>query len=156
MMKNLKKKSTVTGGDSTRGKIVEMLSQALGNHPDDHVESMDVAKEIEEEMYKLYKSVSQDYKAKFRSLSFNLKNPKNPDLRHTVMQGTISAQQLCAMSSQDMASEELKDQRKKAALWHLEATKASQGNQTTTDMFKCSKCGRRETTYYQLQTRSAD
>ena len=25
-----------------------------------------------------------------------------------------------------------------------------------TDMFKCNRCGKRETTYYEMQTRSAD
>jgi len=72
------------------------------------------------------------------------------------MQGTTSAEKLCTMSANEMASEELKETRKKAAQYHLEASQTGQGNVTTTDMFKCNKCGKRETTYYQLQTRSAD
>ena len=69
------------------------------------------------------------------------------------MQGSVSASQLCSMSTQEMASGELKEKRKQFAQYHLEASKTGMGNQTTTDMFKCGKCGRRETTYYQLQTR---
>ncbi len=41
-------------------------------------ESDEVAREIEQELYKMYGSVNKDYKTKYRSLNFNLKNPKNP------------------------------------------------------------------------------
>lgn len=57
------------------------------------------------------------------------------------------------MTTQEMASEEMKKLRQKITQYHLEAAKASVPNQTSTDMFKCSKCGKRETTYYQMQTR---
>jgi len=142
--------------DSIRQKVVEGLALALGKQPEDILEAPDVAKEIEQELFKIYGGIEKQYKIKYRSLAFNLKNPKNPDLRASVMNGATSATELCKMSSQDMASEELKQQRKKYALYHLEAAKTSQAISTSTDMFKCSKCGKRETTYYQLQTRSAD
>jgi transcription elongation factor S-II len=104
-------------------------------------------------MIEKYKEISWDYKTKFRSLSFNLKNPKNPGLRASVMQGQISGEELVAMSPQEMASEDLKKERQRIAEYHLEAAKLVQLNQTSTDMFRCGKCGKRETTYYQMQTR---
>jgi len=72
------------------------------------------------------------------------------------MQGQITAQFLVDMSPQEMASDELKKERQRIAEYHLEAAKLIPINQTSTDMFKCGKCGKRETTYYQMQTRSAD
>jgi transcription elongation factor S-II len=117
------------------------------------LEPQDVATQIENELFDTLKGTSREYKAKVRSLTFNLKNPKNPALRQQVLGGFISPQQLCSMSTYDMASEELKKERQRMAEYHLEAAKLIQFNQTSTDMFKCSKCGKRETTYYQMQTR---
>lgn len=50
----------------------------------------------------------KDYKAKARSLHFNLKDPKNPDLRAQVLQGKITAHALVRMSAQELASSEEK------------------------------------------------
>ncbi len=36
--------------------------------------------------------LSNDYKAKFRSLIFNLKDPNNPELRARVLRGEIAPQ----------------------------------------------------------------
>lgn len=60
---------------------------------------------------------------------------------------------LCRMSTQDMASEETKKERREIEEWQQKAAQVSQGNRTSTTMFKCGKCGKRETTYFQLQTR---
>jgi len=126
--------------ESIRQKVVEGLTQALGKQPEDILEAPDVAKDIEEELYKIFSGVEKQYKTKYRSLAFNLKNPKNPDLRAAVMNGATSATALCKMTAQDMASEDLKKQRKEYASYHLEASKAGVGVATSTDMFKCSKC----------------
>jgi len=161
MKKELLKKREYVDNRQKRGesreKIVELLVQALGEaQPEDVLDPLQIAQEIEGALYMKYKEVSRDYKTKFRSLSFNLKNPKNPELRSSVMQGQISADHLVEMSPQEMASEELKKERQRIADYHLEAAKLIVFNQTSTDMFKCGKCGKRETTYYQMQTRSAD
>lgn len=57
------------------------------------------------------------------------------------------------MSVQEMASNEVKKEREKVQKWYKEAATLGNFNHTTTTMFKCGKCGARETTYYQLQTR---
>jgi len=145
--------------DPIRSKAVELLTQALSdlNGNDEYsLQPKTVAHQIEEVLYKMFNNTDKEYKAKFRSISFNLKNPKNPDLRPAVMTGEISAHKLCSMSSHEMASKEFQEEVKKIHDYYLEASKAQQMNQTTTSMFKCGKCGSRETTYYQMQTRSAD
>lgn len=49
-----------------------------------------------------------DAKSKFRQLSFNLKDPKNPSLRKRVLDGSLLPADLVQMSSEDMANPELK------------------------------------------------
>ncbi|CCG81180.1 Predicted protein [Taphrina deformans PYCC 5710] len=49
-----------------------------------------------------------DVRSKFRQLSFNLKDPKNPSLRRRVLDRSLKADELVHMSSEDMANPELK------------------------------------------------
>ncbi|BFZ56673.1 Transcription factor bye1 [Savitreella phatthalungensis] len=53
-------------------------------------------------------SVGQKYKDKYRQLSFNLKDPKNPSLRKRVLAGSIQPTTLVLMTSEDMANPEAK------------------------------------------------
>ena len=41
--------------------------------------------------------VTGEYKAKYRSLSFNLKDSNNPDLRRRVLSGEVAAKVSCVM-----------------------------------------------------------
>jgi len=113
--------------------------------------------DIENEMYIVYKGVGKDYKQKFRSLCFNLKDEKNPDLRQDVLYGNITPKQLLQMSPEDMASKEMAKQRQEIARKKMEEIKPDRDSKAaSTDQFRCGKCHKRETTYYQMQTRSAD
>lgn len=51
-----------------------------------------VAGEVETALHSLGGGVTAKYKAKFRSLSFNLKDVNNPDLRRAVLAREIDAQ----------------------------------------------------------------
>lgn len=113
-----------------------------------------IASSIEREVRKLF-SDEGDYKAKIRSLVFNLKDPSNPDLRRQVFEGVISPSELPKMSAEDMASEEKKNEREKLAKELINDAVIPKVTNAT-NQFRCGKCGKNETTYYQLQTRSAD
>jgi len=144
-----------------RVKVVDAFLQILNTPLPAEVTNVrpteEVAKEIEEEMFKLFGGCTKDYLAKKRTLQFNLRNPKYPDLRLSVLQGSLTASKLCTMTPLEMASPELREMREKAAAYWTEAAKSSQlMNQVRTDMFKCGKCQGRDTTYWQMQTRSAD
>ena len=96
------------------------------------------------------------YRAKMRSIYLNLKDKNNPDLRAAVVSGAIDGKLLWSMSVQDLASAEKK---KELAALTKEALFSAQGaapKKSETDMFECGKCKKRRTTYYQMQTRSAD
>lgn len=55
-----------------------------------------------------------------------------------------------------MASEQKKKEAERAKKESLRVVQAAKDTQAETDQFKCGKCHHRKTTYYQLQTRSAD
>ena len=50
-----------------------------------------VAAEVEVALFQHGGGVTAEYKAKFRSLSFNLKDANNPDLRRRVLSGEVAA-----------------------------------------------------------------
>nr|KAJ0226658.1 hypothetical protein LSAT_V11C100020970 [Lactuca sativa] len=66
---------------------------------------------IEGELFKLFGGVNEKYKAKGRSLMFNLKDRSNPKLREKVLFGKISPERLCSMTPEELASMELSEWR---------------------------------------------
>ncbi|KAJ6798635.1 transcription elongation factor TFIIS [Iris pallida] len=165
--------SMVKCNDSTRDKIRELLAEALskvyketsGSGRDevknilDEVDACDpirIAVTVESALYEKLGSSTGAQKAKYRSIMFNLKDPKNPDFRRRVLLGDVKPDRLVDLAPEDMASDERKlanKQIKDKALFECERAGAPKA---TTDQFKCGRCGQRKTTYYQLQTRSAD
>jgi transcription elongation factor S-II len=92
-----------------------------------------------------------------RTLLFNLKDKKNPDLRRRVLLGEIPPEALLDMSSEELASDAKRaDNDKIRAHMKRETERTQHISGNVTDMFKCGKCKKRRCTYYQMQTRSAD
>ena len=150
--------------DAFAKKFVETLQLARSELPDDEKASASgadvatLASRVEAEAFAKFgsDSASKEYKAKIRSLVFNLQDKKNPDLRRRVLVGDVAPEKLAHMSADELASDALrqeKDKMREHALFESErgAIKAA-----TTDAFKCGKCGKRKCAYTQAQTRSAD
>jgi transcription elongation factor S-II len=148
------------GGDPTREKVQTLLTDALYRPDDDIVSSKDEAKavgeQIEEAMFEEFGSVSQDYKMKARELKFNFLDEKNKDLREEVLSGSLQPGELVKMTSKDLANAEMKEERQKLHQHFLREAAAGNKPVATTNEFRCGKCKKRECTYYQMQTRSAD
>jgi len=128
------------------GKVEGVTAEALAK----------IADTIENAMSAKWPDAGKDYKAKVRQLAFNLKDPKNPDLRSSLADGSVSASVLIDLSPEELGSNERREANEKIrehAEW--EAVRGQQ-QQASTDAFKCGKCKQRKCTYYQLQTRSAD
>jgi uncharacterized FlaG/YvyC family protein len=71
-----------------------------------------LVKDIEDELYHLYnKDVGHKYKAKYRSLVFNIKDEKNNGLFRKIINGKIPPKSLVNMSAEEMASKELQQWR---------------------------------------------
>lgn len=71
----------------------------------------ELASRIEAELFKFFGGVNKKYKEKGRSLMFNLKDCKNPELREKVLSGVISPERLCSMTPEELASKELSEWR---------------------------------------------
>ena len=91
-----------------------------------------------------------------RSLYLNLKQKNNPELRASIISGEIDSSDLWKMSPADMASAEKKAELAALGREALFNAQAAAPKKSETDMFECGKCKKRRTTYYQMQTRSAD
>jgi len=68
---------------------------------------------IEEALFQKFPAVDHKYQKKFRTILFNLKDEKNVSLLRKVMLGSVSCQSLVSMTSEQMASQDLLEWRKK-------------------------------------------
>nr|XP_027310850.2 PHD finger protein 3 isoform X1 [Anas platyrhynchos] len=71
-----------------------------------------VATRIERELFSFFRDTDSKYKNKYRSLMFNLKDPKNNILFKKVLKGEVTPDHLIKMSPEELASKEL-------AAWRL-------------------------------------
>jgi DNA-directed RNA polymerase subunit M/transcription elongation factor TFIIS len=94
---------------------------------------------------------SQIYVDRLRTLYVNL---KNPDLLQQVLNKSITPQTLVFMTHQEMKPERWSDLIEQKI--KRDASKYATNVQASTDMFTCKKCKGKRTTFYELQTRSAD
>ncbi|XP_078445509.1 transcription elongation factor TFIIS-like [Wolffia australiana] len=158
--------SMVKCNDEARDKVRELLAEALARVAGEvsaelkseaaAADPIRVAVTVECRMFEKLGKSTGPQKARYRSILFNMRDAKNPDLRRRVLLGHVTAAGLVDMAAEDMASDERKRQNqqiKDKAIFECERGAPAKA---TTDQFKCGRCGKRKTTYYQLQTRSAD
>ncbi|KAI6241076.1 Transcription elongation factor [Aphelenchoides fujianensis] len=145
--------------DEKRKKMIELLTKSLrdgGELPDGTQDPEEVAQRIEAALHEEHSGTTQDYFAAARSRVFNLRDKKNPGLRENVLIGVVSPKKFARMSTEEMASDEMKKQReefhKEGIMEHQMAVQEG----TPSDMFRCGRCGKNNCTYNQMQTRSAD
>ncbi|KAK9913875.1 hypothetical protein M0R45_037679 [Rubus argutus] len=160
--------SMLKSNDPARDKVRGMLHDALSKVSQeaeaderfaDSVNACDpirVAVTVESVLFDSWGGSNGSQKAKYRSLIFNLKDQKNPDFRRKVLLGDIEAERLVDMSTAEMASDQRQSENKKLEEKALFECERGGAPKATTDQFKCGRCGKRKTTYYQMQTRSAD
>ncbi|XP_052000533.1 transcription elongation factor A protein 3-like isoform X8 [Xyrauchen texanus] len=146
-------------GDSIRDKCIEMLAAALRTDDDykdygTNCEAM--AAEIEDHIYQEIKASDMKYKNRVRSRISNLKDPKNPNLRKNVLAGAIELSRIASMTAEEMASDELKQLRNVLTQEAIREHQMAKTGGTTTDLLQCGKCRKKNCTYNQVQTRSAD
>ncbi|XP_050182543.1 transcription elongation factor A protein 3 isoform X2 [Myiozetetes cayanensis] len=146
-------------GDSVRDKCIEMLTAAL-RMDDDYkefgVNCEKMASEIEDHIFQELKSTDMKYRNRVRSRISNLKDPKNPGLRRNVLGGAIEPALIARMTAEEMASDELKQLRNAMTQEAIREHQMAKTGGTVTDLFQCGKCKKKNCTYNQVQTRSAD
>ncbi|NXJ99707.1 TCEA3 protein, partial [Corythaixoides concolor] len=146
-------------GDSVRDKCIEMLTAAL--RMDDDYKELGVncekmASEIEDHILWGGGSTDMKYRNRVRSRISNLKDPKNPSLRRNVLCGAILPSLIARMTAEEMASDELKELRNAMTQEAIREHQMAKTGGTVTDLFQCGKCKKKNCTYNQVQTRSAD
>ena len=116
--------------------------------------------QIETELDRQLKDL-KGYTDRARSLLFNLKDAKNPQLRQRILEQELTPAYLAKCDIKDLASEAILKERNKTQEDNLNARRsdwlfenvAAKGNK---GFFTCRKCQSKNTTYFQMQTRGAD
>ncbi|CAN8317131.1 unnamed protein product [Cochlearia groenlandica] len=162
----LKLSSMVKCNDPVRDKIRELLAEALSRvheESDDYdrervkdCDPLRVAVSVESHMFEKLGRSTGAQKLKYRSIMFNLKDSKNPDLRRRVLTGEVTPERLITLSAEEMASDQRKQETNQIKEKFLFDCERGPAPKASTDQFKCGRCGQRKCTYYQMQTRSAD
>ncbi|KAJ6992157.1 transcription elongation factor TFIIS-like [Populus alba x Populus x berolinensis] len=111
---NKPSKEPVKCDDALRGKVRSILVESLTRVANETeaglrraVSSRDpicVAADVESVMFQKMGAFNGAKTVKYRSVLFNLKDPKNPDLRRKVLLGQIKPEKLVTMTSEEMAS----------------------------------------------------
>jgi len=111
---NKPSKEPVKCDDALRGKVRSILVESLTRVAKETeaglrraVSSRDplcVAADVESVMFQKMGAFNGAKTVKYRSVLFNLKDPKNPDLRRKVLLGQIKPEKLVTMTSEEMAS----------------------------------------------------
>ncbi|XP_072745247.1 transcription elongation factor S-II isoform X2 [Anoplolepis gracilipes] len=147
-----------TTTDAVRLKCRELLAAAL--RIDEKVTGCatpeELAEELEEAIYAEFKNTDNRYKNRVRSRVANLRDAKNPNLRMNFLAGAITPVRLAAMTAEEMASDEIKQLREQFKKEAINDAQLATVQGTKTDLLKCGKCKKRNCTYNQVQTRSAD
>ncbi|XP_043945840.1 death-inducer obliterator 1 isoform X2 [Protopterus annectens] len=93
-----------------RRSLKEILWKRMNDSDDLSMTENEVGKialNIEKEMFSLFQDTDSRYKSKYRSLMFNLKDPKNKGLFHRVLRQEIPAVKLVRIKPEELASKEL-------------------------------------------------
>ena len=144
--------------DDVRIKCHEQLTVSLTAEemPQGDKGPSELAATIEDIIFTEFKDTNMKYKNRIRSRVFNLRDPKNPNLKRNVLVGAITPQQIATMTFLEMASDEMKLVRECYTKKAIGDCTMPVTTGTSSGLFKCGKCLKRNCSYTQLQTRSAD
>lgn len=144
------------GNDPIRNRCREMLMNSLKCEDRPDSDAPAVATAIEEAVFAVFKDTGSKYKNRVKSRVMNLRDKRNASLRELVLDGDISAEKFANMTAEELAHDDLKNERKKITAQAIKDHQLATTGGTSTGQFKCGRCGKRNTTYNQVQTRSAD
>lgn len=110
---------------SLQEQMVIRMAETKGSKLTDE-EIKQFAVDTESEMHDLFRDVGMKYKAKYRSLIFNIKDRKNLSLWEKICDKSLTPKQLVRLSPEELASQELAQWRDKEAKHQLELIKKSE------------------------------
>ncbi|DBA89558.1 TPA: hypothetical protein ACH3X2_004460 [Trebouxia sp. C0005] len=136
--------------DAMRHKTALLMLEGLHKALQEGVEgdAVQTAVDIEQAIFQQYGGVNANYKTKVRSLAFNMKDARNPDLRARVLDGEISGYVLVTLTSDELASNERRKENKEIRQHALREANPAGIKKATTDAFQCGKCKQKKCVYY--------
>lgn len=158
-------------GDPKRDKIRKFFTDGLkpneeelkASNPSTYQEIMreypKVAVAIETALHDKYGHDQKKYIQRYRDLIFQLRDKKNPDINTRLLSGDIAPEDYVDMDYKAVASRMKALEREESRKWANQEQRSDIKDELAvamTDEYRCGKCGSRETTYYQQQTRGAD
>ncbi|CAL9698660.1 unnamed protein product [Knipowitschia caucasica] len=127
---------------SIRSKCVELLLSAICLQPSDREKASKLSECIENNIYDLHKSNTPKYKRCVRSKISNLRNPKSGYLREGLLNESILPQVFAQMSTEEMASPDLKQLRREYSVKSVsERQLPGTVDGTATTKVRCRRCG---------------
>lgn len=109
-----------------------------------------LATKIENAIYDIFKNTGTHYKQRVRTRVMNLNDEKNPELRMKVIMGHISPERLATMTSDEMASNAMRELREKYRLVADNKMFLSLTEAVESDTLECSRCKQKKCTYNQV------
>ena len=124
--------------DPFRNKTAQLMLDGLHKAMQEGIEgdAVAVAASIEHAVFLQNGGVNAAYKTKVRSLAFNMKDARNPDLRARVLEGKITGHVLVGLSSDELASDERRKENKEIKEWKLKEANPAGLKKATTDAFQ--------------------
>lgn len=150
---NLRPSST---SDSVRLKCRQLLAESLQCPEHEGLDFDVLAAAIEDHIYEEFNDTDAKYKNRVKSRVMNIRDAENPQLKKNILEGSITPDRIAKMTPKEMASDELKKEIEKYIKESIDDHRLAVNLGSRSDFYKCSRCGKRDTTYNQAQTRSAD
>lgn len=145
----------------TRAFVLKRISELL-ELPEDDVICVNMEKNIlnhsinhcDEAAWENHKFVNI-YKHKFLQLQFNLR--KSPELKMKILEKKVKTTDVIGMQPEQLWFDGPRAKQVEKKI-HTELRKQALANEAKNQdgLFKCGKCKSMKTTYYEMQTRSAD
>ena len=142
--------------DKMRLKCRSMLADSLRcpEYEESYTDTLGAV--IEDLIYEEFGNTDKAYVSRVRSRIVNLRDSGNPQLKSRVLDGAIAPERMAKMTLMEMLSDEaaldIQNFLHKSMNDHQLAVQKG----SSSDFYKCSRCGKRDTTFTQAQTRSAD
>lgn len=133
---------------AVRSKITVLLGDAV----EDPSPLYDLGRAIESELFRTHGASdtnSGEYRSKARSIAFNLR--RNAALRERVRSEELTPAELCALSPDDLATDDLK--RRRARMEERATRKRTRGAMDAafkTDRYTCGECSSKNCSYMQV------